>query len=313
VLLLYGGFTIACVAAYLLAGLGTLDAVVIAAGTVSTGGFSGRPDSLAGFGAPVQIVATAGMLLAGAGVFVLWWIARGKLRPLARSQELRTYGALVVVSTVALWVGDGTGASDAVFMSASMLSTTGFASADFTTWGTLSAAVLLVGAGIGSMLGSAGGGMRVMRARLLLLTATAELRRQLEPRAVVIVRRDGRALPERSIDRMNSHQVAYVVLVGIGALMLGVAGAGTGASVWTSVSAFATVGPAVGEIGAFGRLGDTSGLLRVALLPLMLGGRMSIPVVLAGVGVLLGWQHGASRQLRLLAKRPLGRWQRSQP
>ena len=81
VLALYSGFTAACVVAYLLTGLGPTEAVVVGLGTASTGGFTGRADSLAGYGAATQAVAAAGMLLAGAGIFVIWWIARGRLRP----------------------------------------------------------------------------------------------------------------------------------------------------------------------------------------------------------------------------------------
>ncbi|MCE2512928.1 MAG: TrkH family potassium uptake protein [Acidimicrobiia bacterium] len=298
VLILYSGFTAACVVAYLACGLGVTDALVVGLGSASTGGFTGRVDSLAGFGSAVHAVAGVGMFLAGAGIFVVWWVVRGRVRPLWRSQELRTFLLLIAVATVAVGVHRDIGWGEAGFMAVSMMSTTGFAVADWTGWGPSATVVMLVAAGIGSMMGSPGGGMRVMRARLLMGSAGGELRRQLDPYALVLVRRDGETLSRRTLDRLGGHQIAYVVLVGVGALLLGISGVSMLGSVWGSVSAVSTVGPAMGEIGAFGQLGDLGRPARLALVPLMMGGRMSIPPLLAGVGLLLRTYQAAERRAR---------------
>jgi len=298
VLILYSGFTAACVVAYLLTGLGATEALVVGLGTASTGGFTGRADSLAGYGAATQAVAGAGMFLAGAGIFVIWWIVRGRLRPLWRSQELRTFALLLAAATAGMALQRGVGWGEAAFMAVSAMSTTGFAVADWTVWGTAATVILLVAAGIGSMMGSPGGGMRVMRVQLLMASAGGELRRQLDPYAVVLVRRDHETLSQRTLDRLGGHQVAYVVLVGGGAMLLGVAGASLLGSVWGAVSAVATFGPAVAEIGAFGLLEGVDRAERLALVPLMLGGRMSVPPVLAGVGLVLNWYRTMRRQFR---------------
>ena len=158
--------------------------------------------------------------------------------------------------------------------------------------------ILLVAVGIGSMMGSAGGGMRVMRVQLLMGSAGGELRRQLDPYAVVLVRRDQETLSQRTLDRLGGHQVAYVVLVGLGAMLLGVSGVSLLGSVWGSVSAVTTFGPAVGEIGAFGLLEGVERAERLALVPLMLGGRMSVPPVLAGVGLVLNTYRTMQRRVR---------------
>ena len=307
VLVLYSGFTAACVVAYSLTGLGVTEALVVGLGTASTGGFTGRADSLAGYGTATQAVAAAGMFLAGSGVFVLWWIARGRLRPMWRSQELRTYALLLAAATAAVAVHRGVGWGEAGFMAVSMMSTTGFAVADWTGWGSSATAVMLVAAGVGAMMGSPGGGIRVMRARLLLGSAGGELRRQLDPYALVLVRRDGETLSRRTLDRLGGHQIAYAALVGVGALLLGVSGVSLLGSVWTSVSAVSTLGPALGEVGAYGLLADVDRPSRLALVPLMMGGRMSIPPLLAGVGLALAWYRAAVRRgrfsVRLAARR----------
>ena len=302
VLVLYSGFAAACVAGYLLCGLGPTEALVTGLGTASTGGFTGRADSLAGYGAAPQAVAAAGMLLAGAGIFALWWIARGRLRPLWRSQEMRTYALLLAAATAAIAAHRGVGLGEAGFMAVSMMSTTGFAVTDWTGWGASATVVMLLAAGIGTMMGSPGGGIKVMRARLLMGSAGGELRRQLDSYALVLVRRDGETLSRRTLDRLGGHQIAYVVLVGVGALLLGVSGASLPGSVWGSVSMVSTVGPAVGEIGAFGRLENLDWPARLALVPPMMGGRMSIPPLMAGAGLVLGWYKSAVRRSRFAAR-----------
>ena len=298
VLILYSGFTAVFVVAYLLTGLGVTEALVVGLGTASTGGFTGRADSLAGYGTATQAVAGVGMFLAGAGIFVIWWIVRGRLRPLWRSRELRTFVVLLAAATAAMAVHRGVGLGEAGFMAVSAMSTTGFAVVDWTGWGAATTVTMLVAAGIGSMMGSAGGGMRVMRVLLLMGSAGGELRRQLDPYAVVLVRRDHETLSQRTLDRLGGHQVAYVVLVGFGAMLLGVSGVSLLGSVWGSVSAVTTFGPAVGEIGAFGLLAGVDRAERLALVPLMMGGRMSVPPVLAGVGLVLNSYRTMQRQVR---------------
>ena len=307
ILVLYSGFTAACTAGYLLTGLGVTEALVVGLGTASTGGFSGRADSLASYGAATQAVAAAGMFLAGAGIFVLWWAARGRLRPLWRSQEFRTFVLLLAAVTAAMAAHRGVGLGEAGFMAVSMMSTTGFAVTDWTVWGAATTVLMLVAAGIGTMMGSPGAGMRVMRARLLMVSAGGELRRQLDPYAVVVVRRDDETLSQPTLDRLGGHQVAYVALVGVGALLLGISGASLLGSVWGSVSAVTTLGPAVGEIGAFGHLGGVERPERIVLVALMMGGRMSVLPVLAAVGLALTWYRAAVRRgrfaVRLTARR----------
>ena len=302
IVLLYSGFTAACMLAYLLTGLGALDSAVLGLSTASTGGFSGRSDSFVSLGVAAQTVATAAMLLAGTGVFVLWWLLRGRLRPLWRSQELRCYLLLAVAMTALLMLQSGVGWREAAFTATSTLSTTGFAMSDWTTWPALATAVLLVGAGAGTMIGSAGGGLKVMRARLLVASAGAELRRQLQPRTTVLVRRDGEPLPSETLERLGGHQIAFAALIGLGAVLLGLGGLSVSGSVWTSVSAVCTLGPSVGEVGAFGRIGGLDWSARLALVPLMMAGRMSMPPLLAVLGAGIEIQRHVLRNMRLLGR-----------
>ncbi len=297
---LYCGFSAACVLAYAAAGLEITEAVVVGLGTASTGGFSPRPDSLVSYGAGVKAVATTGMLISGTSVFVLWWALRGSLRPLARSRELRVYGMLVALIAAAVAMTGDAGPGEALFMAASVISTTGYAAGDWTTWSASATAALLVAAGIGSMLGSVGGGVRVLRVQLLFKYAKRELLRQLSPHTVLLVRRSGQSVPDRTLDRIGGYSISHIALVGFGAVLLGVTGLSLADSLWAAVSAASTLGPAVGEIGAFGHLEGLEWPSRAVLVPLMLTGRAAILPVLAVLGFILRGRRTTMRLARRL-------------
>lgn len=303
VLSLYAGFTLVCAAGYLISGMGPIEAAVHSMGTASTGGFSTNADSFTGYGATARAVATAGMLLAGSSIFVLWWLIRGRVRPLARSQELRVYIGLIAVASVWLSLSSaGLDLAESLFTVTSVVSTTGYAVTDWTVLGAGAIGILLVIAGVGAMLGSAGSGLRILRARLLLSYAARELRRQLQPHAVIVVRHDDKALDDRTTDRIGGYQIAHLAVVGGGALLLGMAGMSLPGSVWASVSAVSNLGPALGEIGAYGQLDTVSRLPRLVLIPLMVAGRVEILPLLALLGFVLEANRGVARRWRRLLR-----------
>ncbi len=301
VAVLYAGFTLACAAAYLAAGLGPTEAAVHGLGTASTGGFSSNADSFAGYGPAARAVATGAMIAAGAGVFAMWGAVRGRAGWLWRSQELRFYLAILAGATAILAIGvDGLGVGDALFTAASVSSTTGFATGEWTALGSTAAGVLLVAAGIGSMIGSAGGGTRVLRARLLVAFGGRELRRQLDPHAVVVVRHDRQPLGDRTLDRLGGYSVAHLAVIGGGALLLGAAGMSVPSGVWSAVSAVSTLGPAFGDIGAFGHLDGVTRPARLVLAALMVTGRVAILPLLSVIGAALQLRRSLLRRGRRL-------------
>lgn len=308
IMLLYVSFTAIVIGGYLATGLGSVDAIAHGLSTTSTGGFSTSADSFAGLGTGPRTVATAGMLVAGTSIFVLWWIARGRLRPLWRSMELRIYLFIVLLATTLIIIDvDDISVGDALFTSTSISSTTGFAIGDWAAWSDDAAGMLLVIAAIGSMLGSAGGGFRVLRAQLLFMQALREMRQELDPRAVIVVKYRGRALDERTMSRLAGFQISHLVVCGAAAMLMAVLGTSVIGSVWGATSAVSTLGPAIGEIGSFGSVDALTAPARAVLIPAMLAGRLSIVPAL----VLLVWGLRRERLLGLRARRLVTSVQRS--
>ncbi|MEM7285579.1 MAG: potassium transporter TrkG [Actinomycetota bacterium] len=273
--------------AYLVAGLGVFDSIAHAMATVSTGGLSTRTGSLAAFDdSAVEWVAAVGMAVAGLNLGVVWWVLRGDRRALRRNTELRVYLGVMGLAIVALalWIGDGAASAirTATLTVTSAMSTTGFTT---DAWWNLDAGaqmLLLTLLGVGAMTASAGGGFRYLRAIQAFGFALRELRRQLHPSAVTVVRVNGRAVEERTLERMTGYIVLYVTVVAAGGMLieLGDSGITPSAAISLSVSALSTAGPQVIDPVDLGSVGT---ITKVTLSALMLLGRLSIYAVLLAV------------------------------
>jgi len=303
VLAIYAGLTALCGLAYGATGMGLENSIVHAMTTVSTGGFTNRIDSFASYGAGPQIVATVFMTIAGMSYFVIWWIIRGQRRRFMRSTELWLYLAMILSATIAILLAtDGVGLRHALFQSASAASTTGLASADWTVFPSSALAVLLITTATGAMGASAGGGLRVARAGALVAYAQREMRRQLDPHVVTVVKREGTVVADDELERLTGYQIAHVGICAIGAFLLATTGVDIVSSLWTAISAVSTAGPSP----ITGPAGDATNLTavgRLLLIPGMLAGRLTIlPLLAAIVGLLQAKDHVLRRVKRTVRR-----------
>ena len=287
VALLYLAGSLALGVAYLVAGLGLFDAVAHAMATVSTGGLSTRAASFAAFdNTAAEWVATVGMAVAGLNLGVVWWTLRREHHALRRNTELRTYLGVLTASVLALvlWidVADAASLRTAAFTATSAMSTTGFTTAPWWSFDAGAQMLLLTLIGIGAMTGSAGGGFRYLRAIQAVGFARRELRRQLHPSAVSVVRVNGRAVQERTLERMTGYIVLYVTVVAGGGMLieLGDSAVTPSSAIALSVSALSTAGPQVIDPVDLGSVGT---ITKLTLSTLMLLGRLSIYAVILAV------------------------------
>ena len=305
--LIYLALSVALGVGYFITGLGTLDSVVHAMTTISTGGFSTQADSFVGFDTGPRVIATIGMIIGGSSFFVIWWIFRGRVTPVWRSTELRLYlGLLVAGSTLLAVGGEGLSLGEAIFTTTSALSTTGFAIGDWTVLDDSVLMVLLVLIGTGSMSASAGGGLRVVRAWMLVGFASRELRRQLDPHSVVVVKQGGKAIDERTLEHTTGYQIAHLGLCGVAAFLLAAGGIDVTGAIYTGISVISTHGPGVGA-GPFGDISEWSPSARLLLTPFMLAGRVTILPLLLGVSTVFATEKAGVRQIRRLVTKVVRR------
>ena len=271
-----------------LAGLGWYDAVTHAMSTAGTGGFSRMNASVGAFGNPaVEIIITVFMLLFSVNFAVYFLILTGKARQALKSDELRFFLIMVALATAAiawnirdLYQGVGECVRYAAFQVASIVSTTGFSSANYDLWPEFSKMLLVVLTFIGACAGSTGGGIKCSRILILIRSAAREVRSIIHPRAVSVVRLDGAPLPEATLHTTQCYFIINLFLVFGAAVVVGLDNFSFGTTLTAVITCISNVGPGLELVGPAGNFAAFSVLSKLALSFLMVLGRLEMYPIL---------------------------------
>lgn len=286
---IYVVFTVVWVGLYWAAGMEGFDALNHAMTTLATGGFSTRPESLAYWrGIGVPIVATLGMIAAALPFTLYLQLLRGR-HALSFDSQIAAFLGIVVAAAavIAAWLVIGNGydveaaAGGAIFHVVSIITGTGYLTADIQLWGPLPVALLFVLQYVGGCAGSTTCGFKVFRFQVLVAAAKGQMARMLRPHVVTLPRYNGRPLPAGVTDSVMAFFFLYALsvawlTVGLSLLGLDFTTALSGAS-----TAISNVGPGFGEI--IGPQGNFANLPDAAKWMLTLGmllGRLEILSVL---------------------------------
>jgi trk system potassium uptake protein TrkH len=267
------------------------DAVAHSFTTLGTGGFSTHAESVGYFGPVTQWVIAFFLVVAGIN-FALMFLALIRRRPRAvgRDEELRLYLLVIGVSSAVLLIelirADIATGEDAlrhaVFQTASIITTTGFATADYTLWGTLAAATIVGLMFIGPSAGSTGGSIKVVRHLLVGRILRRELVQTVHPELVTPIRVNGVRVDERTRSGVIVFVLLYVGCFAVGALLLVGDASRTGLelTVFDAVAAAATTlgncGPGFGFAGPLGSFDPFSDFSKLLMAGLMWIGRLEI-------------------------------------
>ncbi|MGH7457635.1 MAG: TrkH family potassium uptake protein [Longimicrobiaceae bacterium] len=283
----YGVLTAACILLYLLGGMTVFEAVNHAFTTLPTGGFSSRNASLADFNPFVQWVAIIFMYLAGMSFALHYRVLSRGPRAYWRDTEWRLYTGFILIPSllVALWlVMDGSplelAVRDGVFQVTSIMTTTGYATADYVLWAPSLQVLLLLLMFIGGMAGSTAGAMKTVRVLLVLKHVGLELRKQLHPRAVLVPKIGGLGVREPVLLNVLGFVFLYMIIFGIGTFLLAGLGLSMPGAAGAAATSLGNVGPGLAELGPVENFGFLSGQSQLILTALMLLGRLEIYTVL---------------------------------
>ena len=259
--------------------------------TLSTGGFSTEATSIAGFSAYTQWVIIVFMVLAGIS-FALHYRALLNPRRYLANEEFRVY--FLVMTAAAAWLTIALAnqdtaweqaAREGVFTAVSMVTTTGYSTADFGSWMPPMQLLVLTLMTVGGMAGSTAGGIKSFRIKVLLHTALTELRWVIHPRGMFIIRLNRRPLTTHMIRGIVSFFVMYLFLLTAGALAfitiefaLGSSDLVTSAS--AVVASLGNIGPGLGEVGPAANYALVSPPGKWLLSLLMIVGRLEILPIL---------------------------------
>jgi trk system potassium uptake protein TrkH len=277
---------------FLLGGMGPFDALSYALSTASTGGMSNHAASIGHFDSDfIDWVATIGMVAAGGSLVIVWAALRGAWDSVLHSTELRLYLSLLVLGFLGVWlVGDNLSVTDAAFSVSSMLSTTGLRSGNWAAGGSFTQAILLIGAGIGAMTGSVGSGFRLARVVRVALEVRRSLRGLLYPHRIGVIRIDGEATPEPSLERTYGYLWAHLITLTTVAVLVNVSSLDLMGTLTFSLSLISNVGVVLTEDNIAAAVVLDRWSQTVAIVGMVLG-RLSIYPVLvtvAGFGRWLG-------------------------
>ena len=258
--------------------------------TLPTGGFSPQARAAEPFAAASQWVMVAFMAIAGANFALHYRALRRRANPF-RDEELRFYLFFILLGTLILFLellragifsAGEAGVRHAAFQTVSIMTTTGYVSADFAQWSGLAAFTLVALMLIGGCAGSTGGAIKVVRHVLIGKLLLRELDQTVHREAVVPVRLNGRVVDERTLRAILVFGVIYVGLFIVGALVLTIESARAGLEVtpFEAIAASATtlgnVGPAFGFAGPMGSFEPFSAFAKAVMIVLMWAGRLEI-------------------------------------
>ena len=285
--ILYGMYfvmTLVMIGLLLLGGMDLFDASVHAFGAAGTGGFSSRNASVGAYNsAYIDVVTGIGMLAFGINFNLYYFLLMRRFRDVAKSEELWAYLGIVAFSTVTiaanirhLYGAVGTSLRHAFFQVSSIITTTGYATVDFDQWPGYAKTVLVLLMFVGGCAGSTGGGLKVTRVVTLVKAAFMDMRKMIHPNAVVNVRMEGRAMPEKQVRGVQAYFSVYMLLYAVSWLLLSLNGFDL-LSTFTALSAcINNIGPGLGMVGPTGNFSAFAPWAKLLLSFDMLAGRLEI-------------------------------------
>ncbi len=271
-------------------GMQPYDAAIHALGTAGTGGFSNYGASIGAFASPaIDVIITVFMVLFGVNFALFYCLITGNVRALLRSEELRWYlGIFTAASigiTVALLPQMGSipqALRYATFQVASVMSTTGYATADFDLWPVAAKTILFLLMFLGGCAGSTAGGMKICRIAMLWKQGVRSVRHTFQPRKVQVVRFEGKGVDEALLRETASFAVVYVVMILLGMLLLSFEGKYTlETNLASALTCVSNVGPGLGATGPAGNFSGYGAYAKLVCCFLMLAGRLELFPMLA--------------------------------
>ena len=285
--ILYGMYfllTVTEVIFLLLGGMDLYDSIIHAFSTAGTGGFNNRNNSVAFYdSAYIDGVITVFMILFGINFNMYYLILLRKIKLAFKNEEVRAYLGVIAAATVMITINIISiyekplkAFRYAVFQVAAVITTTGFATANFDLWPTFSKCILLGLMIVGACAGSTGGGMKVSRIMILLKSVKRELKQLLHPKSVNIVKVNGKKVGEATVQNAYIYLIAYIAIFIVSVLVVSLNNfdfATTFSSVLTTLN---NVGPGIAAVGPVENFAAFSPLSKIVFCFDMLIGRLEI-------------------------------------
>lgn len=286
---MYIALTAALVLALIVAGMPLFDSLVHAFGTAGTGGFGIKSTSILHYNSPaIEMILAVGMLMFGINFNLYYLIMVGQFKSILKNEELRWY--LGIIALAFLLISMNTAGlyddvfqlfRDVFFTISSIITTTGFSTANFDTWPLFSKIILLFLMFSGAMSGSTGGGFKVSRIAIYIKTAIIEFKRALNPSRVLHVNFEGKRIENDMLKKISFYLLLYISLYSLVLFAISL-DLSDFESAFSAVSAcINNIGPGFGSVGPTQNYSALSDLSKIILSLTMIAGRLEIiPMVI---------------------------------
>lgn len=281
--IIYFGLTLIEVLFLLFGGMPVFDAVCTAFGTAGTGGFGIRNDSIGGYSSYIQWVVTVFMLLFGVNFNAYYLLLFGKAKQALKMDEVRWYfiivfasAAIITVSLCRNAVPLSKAVRDSSFQVASIITTTGFSTADFNAWSGTSRTILVILMFVGACAGSTGGGIKVSRFIVLFKAMFKEFGSYIHPKSIKRITMDGKPVEHDIIRSINVYLVTFIILFTASVFAVSLEGKDLVTNFTAVAATINNIGPGLELVGPTQNFGCFNAFSKYVLMLDMLAGRLEL-------------------------------------
>lgn len=287
--LFYLSFTALETILLMFGGMSLFDAICHSFSTMATGGFSTKQDSIAYWNSPyIQYVIMLFMFIAAINFGLYLTALKGDFKRIFHDEEFRWYTIIIAVCSIVIacglyfngWAGAEKCFRDAAFQVVTIMTTTGFATADYLLWPTLLGLLIFVLMFIGSCAGSTAGGIKVVRVVLLFKNSFTEMKRIIHPNAVINVKYDGKSVHPTVMTGVMAFFILFMIVFSIGSIIMAIFTDDIATACSAVISCMSNIGPGFGSIGPMDNFSHLSDAAKLFCAALMLIGRLEVFTVL---------------------------------
>lgn len=281
--LIYFGLTALETILLLCGGMNFFESIVHAFGTAGTGGYGIKADSIASYNAYLQWVIAVFMLLFGVNFNVYYLLLVRRFKSVVKSEELWVYLGVVVCSVAvvtaniySLYGNFAAALRNSTFQVSSIMTTTGYSTADFDAWPALSKAILFILMFVGACAGSTSGGIKISRVVLIAKSLKRDIRKLTHPRVTTAVRFEGKNVDRETVNGVRGYLAVYMIVFIAVFLLLSFENFSLETNLSAAAACLNNIGPGFGAVGPMASYAGYSPFSKIVLSFAMLFGRLEL-------------------------------------
>ncbi|SCW50084.1 trk system potassium uptake protein TrkH [Lachnospiraceae bacterium C10] len=267
----------------LISGMDVFTALCMSFGTAGTGGFGILNSSVASYTPAQQWIITIFMIMFGVNFNFYYFVLNRNLRKGFAMEEVKAYFCIIFAAILVIFINIhdtfrtiGEAIRTIAFQVGSIITTTGYSTADFNTWPTLSKSVLVLLMFVGACAGSTGGGFKVSRLIIMFKTFLKEANSYIHPKSIKKIKLDGEPIEHEVIRSVNVYLITYLTIFVVSVLLISIEGKDLETSFTAVAATFNNIGPGLNKVGPSANYADMSYLSKIIMIIDMLAGRLEL-------------------------------------